>query len=250
MNRQGPFWIPPDDAEAGFPDVSLALTEPDGLLAVGGDLSPERLLNAYRRGIFPWYSDGQPILWWSPNPRTVLDPQQPRISRSLRKLLRQGRFETSYDRCFAEVIRACAAPRGSETGTWITDAMMQAYITLHQLGHAHSIECWQDGELVGGLYGISIGRVFFGESMFSRARDASKVAFVQLTRQLVDWQFGLIDCQVYTSHLASLGAQSIPREQFLQHLDALCKLDPAPEAWQTGATLGHSGLADEGEQDT
>jgi leucyl/phenylalanyl-tRNA--protein transferase len=238
MNQPGPVWISSDDGDIAFPDVSLALTEPDGLLAVGGDLSPERILNAYQRGIFPWYSDGQPILWWSPNPRTVLDPQQPKISRSLRKVLRQDRFETSYDRSFEAVIKACAAPRETETGTWITDAMMQAYITLHRLGHAHSFECWQDGELVGGLYGIAIGRVFFGESMFSRARDASKVAFVQLARQLVAWQDGLIDCQVYTPHLASLGAVNIPREQFLQQLDALCKLDPAAEAWQTGHNPG------------
>ncbi len=151
MNQPGPFWIPPDDADAGFPDVSLALTEPDGLLAIGGDLSSERLLTAYQCGIFPWYSDGQPILWWSPDPRTVLDPQQPKISRSLRKLLRQDRFELRYDSHFEAVIKACAAPRGNETGTWITDAMMQAYITLHQRGHAHCIECWQDGKLVGGL---------------------------------------------------------------------------------------------------
>jgi len=234
MNQKGPFWIPPDDADAGFPDANLALAEPDGLLAAGGDLSPERLLDAYRKGIFPWYSDGQPILWWSPNPRTVLYPDQPKISRSLRKVLRQGRFALSYDRAFERVIAACAAPRSEEAGTWITDAMMQAYTKLHRLGHAHSIECWLDGELVGGLYGVSIGRVFFGESMFSRARDASKVAFVQLANQLADWQYGLIDCQVYSPHLASLGARSIPRKQFLERLDELCKLDPAPEAWQTG----------------
>ena len=233
MNQQGPFWIPPDDANAGFPDVSLALSEPDGLLAIGGDLSSERLLDAYQRGIFPWYSDGQPILWWSPDPRMVLDPQQPKISHSLHKLLRQQRFEIRYDSHFEAVIKACAAPRDDQPGTWITDAMMQAYITLHQLGHAHSIECWQGGKLVGGLYGVSIGRVFFGESMFSRVRDASKVAFVQLSRQLVDWQFGLLDCQVYSSHLASLGACPIPREQFLEQLNVLCKLDPVPEAWQT-----------------
>lgn len=233
MNQKGPFWIPPDDADAGFPDANLALAEPDGLLAAGGDLSPERLLDAYRNGIFPWYSDGQPILWWSPNPRTVLYPDQPKISRSLRKVLRQGRFTLSYDRAFERVIAACAAPRSEEAGTWITDAMMQAYTKLHRLGHAHSIECWLDGELAGGLYGVSIGRVFFGESMFSRARDASKVAFVQLAHQLADWQYGLIDCQVYSSHLASLGARSIPRKQFLERLDELCELDPAPGAWQT-----------------
>lgn len=237
MTQQGPFWITPDPGETAFPDARLALSEPDGLLAAGGNLSPERLLNAYRHGIFPWYNDGQPILWWSPDPRSVLDPRQPRISRSLRKLLRQARFEVSYDRCFETVIRACAAPRKTETGTWITGAMHSAYTRLHQLGHAHSIECWQNGELAGGLYGVSIGRVFFGESMFSRVSNASKVAFIHLVRQLTDWQYELVDCQVYTEHLASLGAFSIPRQQFLEQLDTLCNLEPASEAWQTGGKL-------------
>jgi len=238
MNRQGPFWIPPGGSGADFPDAGLALTEPDGLLAAGGNLSPERLLNAYRKGIFPWYSDGQPILWWSPNPRTVLYPEQAKISRSLRKVLRQSRFKLSYDQNFEQVISACAAPRNDQAGTWITDAMRQAYTELHRLGHAHSVECWQNDELVGGLYGVSIGQVFFGESMFSQVRDSSKVALVRLARQLHDWQFRLIDCQVHSSHLASLGACSIPREQFLQQLDRLCVLDPAPQAWQTGGLDG------------
>lgn len=242
MNPQQPFWISPDDAGMEFPNANQALSEPDGLLAVGGDLAPERLLNAYRNGIFPWYSDGQPILWWSPDPRTVLYPQQAKVSRSLRKVLRQARFELSYDRAFEQVISACAAPRQDGAGTWITDAMALAYTTLHRLGHAHSIECWQNNELVGGLYGVSIGRVFFGESMFSLTRDASKVAFVQLAHQLDVWQFGLIDCQVHSSHLVSLGAQSIPRTQFLEQLDELCELDPAATAWQTHS---RSGLARE-----
>ncbi|VAW80996.1 Leucyl/phenylalanyl-tRNA--protein transferase [hydrothermal vent metagenome] len=232
MNPRQPFWIPPDDADIEFPDASQALSEPDGLLAVGGDLSPERLLNAYRNGIFPWYSDGQPILWWSPDPRTVLYPPQVKVSRSLRKLLRQERFELSYDRAFERVIRACATPRKDGAGTWITESMIEAYATLHRLGHAHSVECWQAGELVGGLYGVSIGRAFFGESMFSRERDASKVAFVKLAQQLVDWRFGLVDCQVYSLHLASLGAITIPRAQFLQHLDTLCSENPVASAWQ------------------
>ena len=240
MNKQGPFWIPPDNADAGFPDARLALAEPDGLLAVGGDLSSERLLNAYSNGIFPWYSDGQPIMWWSPDPRTVLFPDQPKISRSLRKVLRQDRFDLSYDREFENVIEACAAPRSDGAGTWITTAMMRAYTDLHRRGHAHSIECWQDGELVGGLYGISIGRVFFGESMFSRVRDASKVAFIHLARQLASWNFGLIDCQVYSPHLASLGAHSIPRTQFLGLLCELCQQTPAADAWQTAGKLDSS----------
>lgn len=237
MNPQQPFLISPDDEDIEFPDASQALPEPDGLLAVGGNLAPERLLSAYRKGIFPWYSEGQPILWWSPDPRTALYPQQARISRSLRKVLRQARFELSYDRAFERVITACAAPRKNEAGTWITDTMIDAYIALHQLGHAHSIECWRENKLVGGLYGVSIGRVFFGESMFSLERDASKVAFVSLAQQLADWQFGLIDCQVHSSHLASLGASAMPRSQFLRHLDDLCSQKPDAGAWQRNGAL-------------
>ncbi len=233
MSQQGPFWLPTGNSGTDFPDASLALTEPDGLLAAGGDLSPQRLLNAYRNGIFPWYSDGQPILWWSPDPRMVLYTDRPKISRSLRKVLRQQRFELSYDRAFEQVIRACAEPRREEAGTWITEAMKQAYTDLYRLGYAHSVECWQNDALVGGLYGVSIGRVFFGESMFSRVTDASKVAFVTLARQLVQWHFALVDCQVYSPHLASLGACNIPRAEFLHLLDALCRQAPADEAWQT-----------------
>jgi len=238
MNQpQGPFWLSPDDSGAGFPDARLALAEPDGLLAVGGDLSPERLLDAYRNGIFPWYSEGQPILWWSPDPRTVLYPEQPKVSRSLRKTLRQQRFSLSYDRVFDQVIEACAAPRRDEPGTWITGDMQRAYRELHRLGHAHSIECWRGSELVGGLYGVSIGRVFFGESMFSRVSDASKVAFVHLARQLERWGFALIDCQVYSPHLASLGAGSLPRSEFLTYLATLCPQPPDAAAWQSGGQL-------------
>ncbi len=237
MKSQQPFWIPPDSTDIGFPDAAQALSEPDGLLAIGGDLAPKRLLNAYRNGIFPWYSDGQPILWWSPDPRTVLYPQQVNISKSLRKVLRQARFEVSYDRAFEQVITACAAPRKDGAGTWITPEMNEAYTTLHRLGHAHSIESWDGDTLAGGLYGVSIGRVFFGESMFSGMRDASKVALVSLARQLADWQFGLIDCQVYSSHLASLGAVTIPRSQFLQRLGELCSQEPVAGAWQRGGSL-------------
>ncbi len=237
MTQQGPFWIPPDPDNTDFPDANLALTEPDGLLAAGGNLSPGRLLNAYRNGIFPWYNEGQPILWWSPNPRSVLSPDQPKISRSLRKVLQKEKFEVTYDRCFETVISACAEPRRKEAGTWITDAIMSAYTRLHQLGYAHSIECWQENELVGGLYGVSIGRVFFGESMFSRVSDASKVAFVHLLHQLADWRYELVDCQVYTSHLASLGAYNITRQQFLDQLNILCNLEPTGDAWQTGGII-------------
>lgn len=208
------FWIEPG-APAEFPDPELALREPDGLLAAGGDLGAERLLAAYRAGIFPWYSEGQPILWWSPDPRAVLFPDRIRITRSLRKTLRSHRYRVSMDTDFAAVIAACAEPRPGQEGTWITAAMRNAYLRLHLRGAAHSVEVWEDGMLVGGLYGVAIGRVFFGESMFTRARDASKVALVHLAGQLQDWGFPLIDCQQTTSHLLTMGAVEIPRREFL-----------------------------------
>ena len=225
MNEQpqGPFWLEADSNPAHFPNPCFALEEPNGLLAVGGDLSPARLLNAYRQGIFPWYSDGQPILWWSPAPRAVLFPEQLKIRRSLRKRLRNGGFQLSLDSAFGEVIKACSAARQHQDGTWITAEMKQAYMHLHRLGFAHSVEVWLDGKLVGGLYGVSMGKVFFGESMFSKERDASKVALVYLVRQLLAWEFALIDCQVGSAHLASLGACEIPRERFLELLDQHCE---------------------------
>lgn len=223
MNIQRPLWIAPGNRDLTFPDVSLALREPDGLLAIGGDLTPERVLAAYRQGIFPWYSDSQPILWWSPDPRTVLYPARLKLSRSLRKTLRRGRFSVTMDRAFSEVIRGCAEPRPGSSGTWITADMARAYCDLHETGFAHSVECWLDEQLVGGLYGVSLGRVFFGESMFSRTADASKVAFAHLVRQLRAWDFGVIDCQVYSSHLASLGAEEIPRSVFIKHLEIMCE---------------------------
>ena len=222
----GPYWLEPDSDPALFPDPIFALEEPDGLLAVGGDLSPARLLNAYRQGIFPWYSEGEQILWWSPNPRAVLFPGQLKISKSFNKTLRKHPFKVTLDKAFERVIEACSESRidkdGSESGTWITEEMKQAYITLHRIGFAHSVECWEDDELVGGLYGVSIGKVFFGESMFAHRTDASKVGFAHLVRQLVEWKFALIDCQVHTDHLASLGAVDIPREDFLSLLDKHC----------------------------
>ncbi len=220
---QRPLWIPPGDPNLTFPDVSLALREPDGLLAIGGDLAPERILAAYRRGIFPWYSNDQPILWWSPDPRTVLYPAHLKLSRSLRKTLRRDQYGVTMDKAFSAVIHACAEPRPGSAGTWITGEMAAAYISLHESGFAHSVECWLDEQLVGGLYGVAIGRVFFGESMFSRSSDASKVAFAYLVRQLREWDFGLIDCQVYSTHLASLGAEEIPRSVFIDHLDNMCQ---------------------------
>ena len=205
-----------------FPDVELALTEPDGLLAVGGDLSAERLIAAYQQGIFPWYSEGQPILWWSPNPRMVLEPKDIKVSRSLAKTMRKKKFTITFDQSFREVITACSDSR-LEKGmiqdeTWILDEMIEAYVQLHEQGYAHSVECWQNEQLVGGLYGIAIGKIFFGESMFSRVSDASKIAFVSLAKQLEKWGFNLIDCQVYTSHLESLGAGMICRQQFISLL--------------------------------
>lgn len=202
-----------------FPDPVYALTDPNGLVAVGGDLQPDRLLFAYRNGIFPWYSEGQPILWWSPDPRAILFPQEIKISRSLRKVLRQRRFHVTHNRCFSRVIQSCAAPRANQQGTWITEEMQKAYIRLHELGYAHSVECWRGEELVGGLYGIALGKVFFGESMFSRASDASKVALIELCRQ----GYQLIDCQIPNDHLAGLGAISIPRNRFCALLSALCE---------------------------
>jgi len=216
---------------APFPDPALAETEPNGLLAVGGDLSPQRLRSAYRLGIFPWYGAGQPILWWSPDPRLVLFPDRLRISRSLRKTLRRGAFTVSLDRDFGAVIRACAAPRADAGGTWIVPAMARAYERLHVLGLAHSAEAWRGGELAGGLYGVAMGRVFFGESMFSRASDASKVALAYLARCLSAWGYALIDCQVYTPHLASLGAVEMPRAEFQRRLAEAIDQPVAGHAW-------------------
>jgi len=197
-----------------FPPIEHALDDPNGLLAAGGDLSPATLLNAYSKGIFPWFDDDQPILWWSPSPRAVLFPAQLHISRSLHKTLRKGQFKVTMDTAFARVIRACSEPRTYANGTWITEDMIAAYIAMHQLGYAHSVETWYGDELVGGVYGIALGKVFFGESMFSRRTDASKVAFVHLVKQLQDWGFQLIDCQVENPHLVSLGSTNISRQQF------------------------------------
>lgn len=226
-----PYWLNPYDPD-DFPDVSLALREPDGLLAVGGDLSVERLLAAYRRGIFPWYSEDQPILWWSPDPRSVLFPGKLHVSRSLMKTLRRGKFEVLMDQKFSEVIDACSTPRNDDLGTWITDEMREAYIRLHNAGYAHSVECYFNGNLVGGLYGVAIGKVFFGESMFSRINDASKAAFVYLVRFLEQHQYGIIDCQIRTAHLDRFGAELIPRHKFTEILDQYCTQPGIPGPWQ------------------
>lgn len=210
-------WLNREDLT--FPALNRAMREPNGLLAAGGDLSTERLIAAYRHGCFPWYEQGQPILWWSPDPRMVLPPDELKVSRSLRKVMRQGRFGVTLDTAFAAVVKACAAPRAYAQGTWITPAIEAAYVALHERGIAHSVEAWQDGELVGGLYGIAMGRLFFGESMFSRATDASKVAFATLVEYLKSTGFVLIDCQMHTQHLESLGAREISREQFAHYLE-------------------------------
>ena len=218
--------LDPEDPEAPFPPVDQAETEPNGLLAVGGDLSPRRLLNAYAAGIFPWFSEGQPPLWWSPDPRTVLFPERLKISRSLRKTLRNRPLRVTFNQAFAEVMAGCAAPRRDDEGTWITGSMFDAYLALHRHGHAHSVEVWEEGRLAGGLYGVAIGRVFFGESMFSGARDASKVALVRLAAFLSAHGFRLIDCQVYNPHLVSLGAEEIDRTTFIRLLAAWCAERP------------------------
>jgi len=224
-------WLRNDDP---FPPITTALDDPNGLLAAGDDLSPARLLAAYRNGIFPWYNAGQPVLWWSPDPRMVLHTAELRVSRSLAKAVRQQVFEVRVDTAFDAVMRACAEPRPEQGGTWITDDVLAAYGRLFRAGYAHSVESWRDGELVGGLYGVSIGRMFFGESMFARATDASKVALVHLVRQLRDWDFPLIDCQQETGHLASLGARPIPRQVFAEALGRLIHCSPPvplPNRW-------------------
>ena len=230
-------WLDPTDDDQPFPNPNRALAEPDGLLAVGGSLQPRRLLRAYRLGIFPWYSPGQPILWWSPDPRLILFPERVNVSRSLRKTLRKEQFTLTLDSDFPAVIAACAAPRTPEGGTWITADMHRAYCRLHRLGHAHSVEVRHQGDLVGGLYGVAIGRIFYGESMFSLMSDASKVALVFLATQLQRWEFAAIDCQMRTDHLMRMGAVEVPRPLFLNLLQAGCAMPDRKGPWQFDADL-------------
>lgn len=229
------------DADTVFPDPGQALANPPGLLAVGADLSPQRLLQAYRHGIFPWFSAGDPILWWSPDPRCVIVPDSFQPSRSLRQRLRQDGWRFSVDRAFADVIAACAAPRVYADGTWISPDIQTGYISLHALGHAHSIEVWRDDELVGGLYGVTVGRMFCGESMFSRCTDASKLAFWALMQLGRHWRLPLIDCQLENSHLLSLGAGAISRHDYLQIL-AQVRDQPTPDWLEAEAVLDHTGF--------
>ncbi len=244
-------WLTDNDP---FPPVCRALRSPNGLLAAGGGLSPARLLEAYCKGIFPWFNPGEPILWWSPDPRMVLIPAEFRISRSLAKLLRSSAYAVRIDTAFEQVMRACAAPRdnagsgsrrpaapeGTATqcqgGTWIGEDMIAAYSALHRLGYAHSVEVWMEDRLVGGLYGVGIGRMFYGESMFSLVSNASKIALAHLARQLGRWQFGMIDCQMNTPHLASLGAREIPRSEFIARLQELIHYAPVVD-WKFDAAL-------------
>jgi leucyl/phenylalanyl-tRNA--protein transferase len=224
-------WLSERDSPEAFPPVDRALREPDGLLAAGGDLSPSRLLAAYRRGIFPWYSRGQPILWWCPDPRAVLFPAEMKVSRSLAKSIRNRGFETRVDTAFRDTIRACGSSELRPGGTWLSPEMRAAYVRLHRLGYAHSVETWLDGQLVGGLYGVALDRVFFGESMFSTERDASKVALKRLCDELVAREVRMIDCQMATPHLLSLGAQLIPRSEFVRRLDDYVSDEPTPGRW-------------------
>jgi len=225
------IWL--NDDPSLFPKHENAFEEPNGLLAAGGDLTPQRLLNAYSLGIFPWYNPGEPILWWSPDPRSVVIPKEFEPSRSLRKSIKKMNLSVTSDTCFTRIMQECAKPREDQAGTWINPEMISSYTELHKSGYAHSIECWQGNELVGGLYGISIGRAFFGESMFSRVSNASKIAFASLCRYLSDQNFEIIDCQVHNPHLANLGAREIPRHEFLSILkDAI--VNPPKEEWNFG----------------
>jgi leucyl/phenylalanyl-tRNA--protein transferase len=221
-------WLRPAEP---FPPVETALAEPNGLLAAGDELSAERVLEAYQQGIFPWFNADQPVLWWSPDPRMVLLPAELRVARSLAKVLRNRVYEVRADSAFRTVMQACAEPRNHQNGTWISPAMIEAYHALHRRGIAHSIETWIDGELAGGLYGVAIGRMFYGESMFTRVTDASKIALVHLVRQLERWGFGMIDCQMHTAHLGRMGGREIPRAAFVRKLGELVNYPPISGTW-------------------
>ncbi len=231
-------WIDPSNTDTSFPNVEEALTNPEGLLAAGGDLCQTRLLNAYRNGIFPWYEEGQPILWWSPNPRGVLFTNKFKISTSLRKTLRKHDWTITFDGDFKKTVMACAAPRSYARGTWITNEMTDAYCHLHQIGHAHSIELWDQQErLIGGIYGVQIGKMFYGESMFSFQTNASKVALAYLAMHMNHWGFPLLDCQLPSTHLASLGAESISRSDYIKIMTPLCNQLADSFYWKLDETL-------------
>ncbi|RZU98110.1 leucyl/phenylalanyl-tRNA--protein transferase [Spiribacter vilamensis] len=229
-------WLAPNDETTPLPDPETALAEPNGLLAIGASLSPQRLESAYRNGIFPWYSPGEPVLWWSPDPRALITPSGFHMSRSLRRQLRKTDYQVSLDTAFEAVIAACAAPRLDQPETWITPEMADAYYDMHTLGLAHSIEVWRGKRLIGGLYGVSTGRAFFGESMFSHATNGSKIALAWLLRQLGEWGFDFLDCQMPTEHLLSLGAEVVPRKRFLLRLAASQRGETRPGAWSLSIT--------------
>lgn len=230
-------WLDPRDPQQPFPPAHLAMRDPNGLLAIGGDLSVARLIRAYSSGIFPWYNPDEPILWWSPDPRAVLMPDALKISRSLDKAIRRADYAVTLDVAFAEVLTQCSGPRARSRGTWLGTEMREAYAQLHARGYAHSVEVWRNGELIGGLYGVALGRAFFGESMFSRASDASKIALYWLSQQLVAWGFALIDCQVGSAHLRSLGAQDVSRERFLNQLRVAVAQAPRTGHWRFDIAL-------------
>ena len=218
---------------SSFPSTECALTEPDGLLAIGGKLDTNNLLKAYKLGIFPWYSEENPVMWWSPKVRPVIRPSEIKVSKSLKKTIKKNTFHLSYDKCFKTIMEHCSI-NGERAGkSWITSTMIEAYTELHKLGHAHSVECWQNGELCGGLYGVSVGRVFYGESMFSKQSDASKVALVDLCANLDAWGYLVIDCQIPSRHLISLGAELVERNQFEKIISQNVDKPPAPSAWKS-----------------
>lgn len=225
-------WLDPRDPQQPFPPAHQAMRDPNGLLAIGGDLSVARLIRAYSAGIFPWYNPDEPILWWSPDPRAVLVPEALKVSRSLSKSIRREDYAVTLDLAFARVLLECSGPRTHSRGTWLGPEMREAYEELHACGYAHSVEVWRAGELIGGLYGVALGRVYFGESMFSRADDASKIGLYWLCRQLQAWNFPLIDCQVGSAHLRSLGAQDVSRERFINLLRVAVDLPPRTGRWR------------------
>ena len=224
-------WLDPRDPDQSFPPSHLAMRDPNGLLAIGGDLSVRRMLRAYSQGIFPWYNPDEPILWWCPDPRSVLHPDWLKVSRSLRKAIARKDYAVTMDHAFRDVLQACAGARAKSRGTWLGGDMQAAYCDLHREGHSHSVEVWREGKLIGGLYGVSIGRVFFGESMFSHATDASKIALYYLCEQLRQWEYELIDCQISSAHLSSLGAQEISRKAFLALLAPVVQLQGHAGRW-------------------
>lgn len=237
-------WISRDDPPDAFPDIHAALAVPNGLLAAGGDLGTDRLLFAYVKTIFPWYDEGQPILWWSPEPRCVLAPRRFHVSRRLRRTLRRSTFRLTWNRAFEQVMRACGEPRGGQAGTWITPDMIAAFCRLHRAGWAHSVEVWLERRLVGGIYGLAIGRAFFGESMFSRVTGASKTAMLALCRELARQEFLVLDCQLVSPHLLSLGASEMPRREFAALLDLACASRARLTGWPEGALQAPELVAD------